>query len=95
MYICGKYFQVRKDKTQQRFVVHLQIGDEHRYYGSIKSLCENNSHDKIGVSYNTLRCFGIKEEKPYINKHCIIRKGRLLTQKSNRGRKKNEDGNNE
>lgn len=91
MYICHKITNVKEDKTKDRFVIHLQIGDEHRYYGSVKSLCENNSHDEIGVSYNTLRCYGIKTDKPYQNKLCIIRKGRLVTQKSNRGRKRKSD----
>lgn len=86
---------MKEDKTQERIVVHLQKGEEHTYYGSVKSLCENNSHDEIGVTYNTLRCFGIKEDKPYQNKQCIIRKGRLVTQKSNRGRKKIVDNDND
>ena len=91
MYICNKIHNVKDKKTQERIVVHLQIGDEHSYYGSIKSLCENNSHDSLGVSYNTLRCYGIKEDKPFHNKKCTIRKGRLITIKSNRGRKKKEN----
>ena len=91
MYICDT-IMINDDNKQNRIVVHLQIGDEHRYYGSVKSLCENNGHEIIGVSYNTLRCYGIKESKPFQNKLCTIRKGRLITQKSKRGRKKtNED----
>ena len=93
MYICAKFSIVKEDNIQERIVVHLQIGDEHRYYGSLKSLCENNSHDVLGVSYNTLRCYGIKEGKPYKNKFCIIRRGRLIAQKSNRGRKKQNSDN--
>lgn len=72
---------------KNRTVVHLQIGDEHYYYGSIKSLCEHNDYEKIGVTYNTLRCYGLSSDKPYFNKKCTIRKGLLIPQKGNRGAK--------
>lgn len=73
---------------KERTIVHLQIGDVHHYYGSIKSLCENNDYDAIGVTYNTLRCYGLSYDKPYTNKKCIIRKGILVPQKGNRGKAK-------
>lgn len=73
---------------KERTVIHLQVGDAHYYYGSIKSLCENNNYDIIGVTYNTLRCYGLSPDKPYINKKCIIRKGTLVPQKGNRGKNK-------
>lgn len=76
--------------NNKRTVVHLQIGDEHSYYGSIRSLCEHNDYEKIGVTYNTLRCYGLSPQKPYSNKKCIIRKGLLVPQRGNRGAKKSE-----
>lgn len=77
-----------KTADKERTVVHLQLGDDHFYYGSIKSLCDNNDTETIGVTYNTLRCYGLSSEKPYSNKKCIIRKGVLIAQKGNRGKAK-------
>ncbi len=80
------------NSNSDRTVIHLQVGDEHRYYGSIKSLCENNDYETIGVTYNTLRCYGLSQDKPYSNKKCIIRKGTILSIKGNRGKKKTNVG---
>ena len=73
--------------NKSRTVIHLQIGDEHYYYGSIKSLCEHNGREVIGVTYNTLRCYGLSPSKPYSNKKCVIRKGNIVSQKGNRGKR--------
>ena len=66
-------------EKQERTVVHLQIEEQHYYFGSIKALCDHFSKDKIGISYKSLANFGVTQEKPYRNKYCTIRKGILLT----------------
>lgn len=67
-----------KDK-QERSVVHLEINDEHYYYGNLKALTDNWDKEKIGVSYNYLKNYNISTDKPYKNDKCIIRKGILVT----------------
>ena len=71
-----------KDK-QERSVVHLEINDEHYYYGNLKALTDNWDKDKIGVSYNYLKNYGLSLDKPYIGKKCTIRKGIIVTSHKN------------
>ena len=75
-YLYKKYIMERERK-----VVHLQIGDEHYYYGSVANLCEFNSVERIGISYGALRNYALNENNPYQNAKCIIRVGRLLSKK--------------
>lgn len=78
-----------KENKQERTVIHLQIGDNHHYFGSIANIYEYYDADIIGISYGSLRNYGLSEKKPYQNKKCIIRKGVLLAKPSNRGKKVN------
>lgn len=80
---------MEKENKQERTVIHLQIGDNHHYFGSIANIYEYYDADTIGISYGSLRNYGLSEEKPYQNKKCIIRKGVLLAKPSNRGKKVN------
>ena len=66
-------------EKQERTVIHLEIGVEHHYFGSIKALCDHFGKEQIGISYKSLANYGIAVDKPYRNKYCIIRKGILLT----------------
>jgi len=78
---------MEKENKQERTVIHLQIGDEHHYFGSIANIYECYDADTIGISYGSLRNYGLSQDKPYQNNKCIIRKGILLAKPSNRGRK--------
>ena len=64
---------------QERTVVHLELSDEHHYFGSVKALCDHFGKEQIGIGYKSLANYGIAPEKPYRNKYCTIRKGTLLT----------------
>ena len=66
-------------KKQERAIVHLEIDGQHYYYGNLKALCDHWKKDAIGVSYNYLRNYGITHDKPFVGKHCIIRKGTIIT----------------
>lgn len=66
-------------EKQKRTVVHLEIDGKHYYYGNLKALCDNWSKDDIGASYNYLRNYGITQDRPYMGKLCIIRKGKIIT----------------
>lgn len=78
---------MEKENKQERTVIHLQIGDAHHYFGSIANVYEHYDADAIGISYGSLRNYGLSQDKPYQNNKCIIRKGILLAKSSNRGRK--------
>lgn len=80
---------MEKENKQERSIVHLQIGDDHHYFGSIANIYEYYDADTIGISYGSLRNYGLSQDKPYKNSKCIIRKGVLLAKPSNRGRKVN------
>ena len=64
---------------QERTVIHLELGAEHHYFGSIKALCDHFGKEQIGITYKSLANIGIASDKPYRNKYCTIRKGILLT----------------
>ena len=85
------YMEAFLEKRKERTVIHLELlldgKNEHHYYGSIANMYEYYDADILGISYGSLRNYGLSAEKPYINKNCIIRKGMLLQKKGNRGRK--------
>lgn len=78
---------MEKENKQERTVIHLQLGDNHHYFGSLANIYEYFDQDTIGISYGSLRNYGLSEDKPYQNKKCIIRKGVLLAKSTNRGRR--------
>lgn len=74
-------------EKRERTVIHLHLkeGDRHYYFGSIANIFEFFDADELGISYGSLRNYGLSSEKPYENKKCIIRKGKLLSKSGNRG----------
>lgn len=72
----------------ERTVIHLEIGGEHHYFGSIANMYEYFTPQQLGISYGALRNYGLSSEKPYTNSKCTIRKGLLLSKSGGRGRKK-------
>lgn len=79
-------------EKKERTVIHLHLlsTDEHHYFGSIANLFEYYDADTLGISYGSLRNYGLSSKKPYINKKCVIRKGLLLAKSGNRGIKRND-----
>ena len=77
--------------AQERQVIHLQIEDRH--YGSMSAIYDQFSKDQIGISYGSLRNYGLSPDKPFQNDktRVIIRQGVLVTKKGNRGRKHSEE----
>ncbi len=76
--------EIDMDKEkQERTVVHLELNNNHHYFGSIKALCDNFGKEQIGIGYKALANYGITPEKPFTNKYCIIRKGVLITMPKN------------
>ena len=75
--------KVKKERT----VIHLHLlkEDRHCYFGSIAKLCDYYGADVLGISYGSLRNYGLSPQKPYSNKLCVIRKGTLITMSGHRG----------
>lgn len=80
---------MEKENKQERTVIHIEIDGEHHYFGSIANIYEYFDTEIIGISYGSLRNYGLSSDKPYQNNKCIIRKGVLLAKPSNRGKKIN------
>lgn len=76
-------------EKKERTVIHVHFKqlDTHHYFGSIANVYEFYSVDDIGITYGSLRNYGLSTEKPYENAKCVIRKGMLLSKNGNRGRK--------
>ena len=75
---------MEKEKFEKK-VIHLIIKgttrstDKHSYYGSVACIYNHYSAEDIGITYGSLRNYGIAEDKPYENDKVIIRQGKLLT----------------
>jgi hypothetical protein len=78
---------------KERTVIHLQMieTDEHHYFGSIANIYQYYTSEQIGITYASLRNYGLSNEHPYKNKKCIIRKGLLLSKTGNRGIRKQSE----
>ena len=74
------------EEKKERTVIHLEFKGEHHYFGSVANLFEFFTAEELGISYGALRNYGLSAEKPYVNKKCTIRKGKLLSKTGNRGR---------
>lgn len=70
-----------------RTVIHVEVEGQHHYFGSLASIFDVFTPQQLGITYGSLRNYGLTEENPYQNSHCIIRKGILITKSGNRGRK--------
>ncbi len=74
---------------QERQVIHLQRGDDHYYFGSVAAIYDHFNKEDIGITYGSLRNYGLSPDKPYRNDKTgvIIRVGVLIAKEGNRGRK--------
>lgn len=66
-------------QKQERTVIHLEMAGQHYYFGSLAAIYTAFSKDDIGISYGSLRNYGLSADKPYKNKLVTIRKGHLIT----------------
>lgn len=74
---------------QERQVIHLQRGGEHFYFGSVAAIYAHFTKEDIGISYGSMRNYGLSPDKPYRNENTgvIIRMGVLIAKEGNRGQK--------
>jgi hypothetical protein len=71
---------MEKEKAE-RTVVHVELlcDNSHHYFGSLAAIFEKLNKEQIGITYGSLRNYGLSANKPYKNKLCVIRKGTLIT----------------
>lgn len=62
-------------------------GEKHYYFGSISAIYDLFTPEQMGVTKFRLWSYGIKLDKPYRNRKCIIYKGTICRKKGNRSRK--------
>lgn len=74
-------------EKKERTVIHLQMGNIHEYFGSIANIYEYHTMEELGITYGSLRNYGLSQDKPYQNSKCVIRKGVLKQKTGGRGRK--------
>ena len=84
------FAQKSSNMEKERTVIHLEINGEHHYYGSVANMYEFYTSEELGITYASLRNYGLTSEHPYQNKKCIIRKGVLLSKSGGRGIRKSE-----
>ena len=73
---------------KERTVIHLEIDGQHHYYGSVANIYEFYTSEELGITYASLRNYGLSNDHPYKNAKCIIRKGVLLSKSGGRGIRK-------
>ena len=68
-----------KQAKQERTVIHLYLkeNDTHHYFGSVANVFEHFAKEDIGITFGSLRNYGLSPKNPYNNKKVIIRKGIL------------------
>lgn len=71
-------------------VYHVEMkepvnGERHFYFGSQVAIYDVFSAEQVGISYKALTNKYNLSEKPYENKRCIIRMGKLVRKKTERG----------
>lgn len=88
--ILTTFAQNSSKMEKERTVIHLEINGEHHYYGSVANMYEFYTSEELGITYASLRNYGLTSEHPYQNKKCIIRKGVLLSKCGGRGIRKSE-----
>ena len=70
-----------------RKVIHLIKDGQDYYFGSLSALFSTFEKEELGVSYGSIRNYGLSPQKPYQNKLITIKEGVLISAKGNRGRK--------
>ena len=74
-----------------RKVIHLQKDGEDYYFGSVSAIFTVFTKDDLGISYGSLRNYGLSPEHSYSNGKIVIKEGILISAKGERGRKSNEE----
>ena len=83
----GIFASRQSAQFMDRTVIHVEVDGKHHYFGSLASIFDTFTPQQLGITYGSLRNYGLSEDKPYQNSRCISRKGILITKSGGRGRK--------
>ena len=70
-----------------RKIIHLHHNGQDYYFGSVAAIYSRFTKEELGVSYGSLRNYGISPDRPYTNGKVTIKEGVLIAAKGMRGRK--------
>lgn len=66
-------------------IYHVEFySGSHCYFGSISAIYDTFDDLTLGIKKDSLYAIGIEENRPYRNKICTIRRGRIVRKKGNR-----------
>ena len=90
MYLCLD--KLNKMAQRENKVIYLLLKEDgsHHFYGCLASLYDQYNAKQLGISYGSLRNYGLSEEKPYENARCLIVKGTIIPKPNSRTMPNNE-----
>lgn len=68
--------------------LYLKTDGSRHFFGCLASLFEKFDSKELGITYGSLRNFGLSESKLYENAKCIIVKGTIIPMRNSRTTKK-------
>ena len=70
--------------------LYLKTDGSRHFFGCLKSLFEKFDSKELGITYDSLRNFGLSESKLYEDAKCIIVKGTIIPMPNSRTTKMKE-----
>ena len=71
--------------------LYLKSDGSRHFFGCLASLFEKFDSKELGITYGSLRNFGLSESKLYENAKCIIVKGTIIPKPNSRTLSKNDN----
>ena len=71
----------------ERKVIHLNKNGEDYYFGSLKAIYSVFDKEDIGISYGSLRNYGLDVDHPYSNSKVVIKEGVLISAQRRTGKR--------
>lgn len=77
-------------------VIYLYLKEDgsRHFYGCLASLYDEYNAKELGISYGSLRNYGLSKDRHFENARCIIVKGTVIPKPNKRTIKKDEKGEN-
>lgn len=74
-------------------VIYLYLKEDgsRHFYGCLASLYDEYDAKQLGISYGSLRNYGLSDTKTYENSRCIIVKGTIIPKANKRTLKTDEE----
>ena len=71
----------------ERKVIHLNKNGEDYYLGSLSAIYSVFDKEDIGISYGSLRNYGLDVDHPYSNSKVVIKEGVLISAQRRTGKR--------